>query len=226
MNNATILDSFLHVQKVVSAGTSGTDEPGWSQTGGTVGDNAVTWTDQGQKLWTGTNDYALQAIVVDPSGHVQIATTAGKSASTEPSPWNGSGSTTIDGLIWTDQGQKLWQANFAYVVGAVVVDPAGHVQTVTTAGTSGPGPAPTFSDAGGTTIDNTVTWTDGGGWLPNHPYAVGNTVGDAAQHLQEVTTAGISGPASAPTFSDGGGTTPDNAVVWTDNGTWMASHVY
>ena len=128
--------------------------------------------------------------------------------------------------LLTDQGQKLWQANFAYVVGAVVVDPAGHVQTVTTAGTSGPGPAPTFSDAGGTTSDNTVTWTDGGGWLPNHPYAVGNTVGDAAQHLQEVTTAGISGPASAPTFSDGGGTTPDNAVVWTDNGTWMASHAY
>jgi len=47
-----------------------------------------------------------------------------------------------------------------------------------------------------------------------------------AQHLQKVTTAGISGPASAPTFSDGGGTTADNAVVWTDNGTWMASHVY
>src|SRR6266851_256656 len=286
VNNTTILDAFLHIQKVVSAGTSGSDEPVWSQTGGTVRDNAVIWTDQGQKLWAATNDYAPQSIVVDPSGHVQIATTAGKSASTEPSPWNDSGSTTIDGLIWTDQGQKLWQANFAYVGGAVAVDPAGHVQRVTAAGTSGPAPAPTFSDTGGTTIDgltwsnqgpgtatlwaggtfyaagstvqdtagnlenavtggtsgsspptwntnlngitvdNAVTWTDGGGWLPNHPYALGNTVGDAAQHLQKVTTAGISGPASAPTFSDGGGTTPDNAVVWTDNGTWMASHVY
>ena len=282
----TILDAFLHVEKVVSPGASGSDEPVWSHTGGTVRDNAVIWTDQGQKLWAATNDYALQSIVVDPSGHVQIATTAGKSAASEPSPWNDSGSTTIDGLIWTDQSQKLWQANFAYLGGAVAVDPAGHVQTVTTAGTSGPGPTPTFSDAGGTTIDgltwsnqgpgaatpwvggtlygagstvqdtygnlenavtggtsgssapswnvnlneitvdNAVTWTDGGGWLPNHPYALGNTVGDVAQHLQKVTTAGTSGPASAPTFNDGGGTTPDNAVVWADNGTWVASHVY
>jgi hypothetical protein len=286
VNNTTILDAFLHVQMVVSAGTSGSDEPAWSQTGGTVRDNAVIWTDQGQRLWAATNDYALQSIVVDPSGHVQIATTAGKSAATEPSPWNDSGSTTTDGLIWTDQGQKLWQANFSYIGGAVAVDPAGHVQTVTTAGTSGPGSAPTFNDGGGTTIDgltwsnqgtgtatlwvggtfysagstvqdtngnlekavtggtsgssaptwnvnlngitvdNAVTWTDGGGWLPNHPFALGNTVGDVAQHLQKVTTAGISGPALAPTFNDGGGTTPDNAVVWTDNGTWMASHAY
>src|SRR5439155_5541381 len=47
-----ILDANLHVQQVVTAGTSGTYgatpfHPAWSTTGVTINDNAVIWTDGG-----------------------------------------------------------------------------------------------------------------------------------------------------------------------------------
>lgn len=54
-----------------------------------------------------------------------------------------------------------WAANQAYTVGETVVDASGHLQQVTAAGTSG-GAAPAWNDAGGTTTDNGVTWSDQG----------------------------------------------------------------
>lgn len=55
-----------------------------------------------------------------------------------------------------------WQASHAYSLGDEILDPAGHIQKITTAGTSGTGPAPTFNDSGSTTTDGTATWTDQG----------------------------------------------------------------
>ncbi len=54
-----------------------------------------------------------------------------------------------------------WQASTNYILGALILDPAGHYQKVTVAGTSG-GSAPSWNDAGGTTADNTITWADQG----------------------------------------------------------------
>jgi hypothetical protein len=54
-----------------------------------------------------------------------------------------------------------WAATHAYTLGQTILDGAGHIQTVTTAGTSGSS-TPTFNDAGGTTTDGSVTWTDSG----------------------------------------------------------------
>jgi len=54
-----------------------------------------------------------------------------------------------------------WTASNPYTLNAVILDgnvPA-HVQQVTAAGTSGPGPAPSFSTTGGDVIDG-LTWTD------------------------------------------------------------------
>lgn len=59
-------------------------------------------------------------------------------------------------LAWS-----AWAATTAYVVGQIFIDAAGHAQKVTTAGTSG-GSLPTFNDAGSTTTDGSVTWTDQG----------------------------------------------------------------
>lgn len=60
-----------------------------------------------------------------------------------------------------------WQANFAYSLGTYLIDPAGHLQLVTTAGTSGT-IEPTWNDSGGTTPDDdgsppgALVWTDQG----------------------------------------------------------------
>jgi hypothetical protein len=56
-----------------------------------------------------------------------------------------------------------WRAGHAYALGDTIIDPAGHLQKATTAGTSG-GTIPTFNDAGSTTPDGvgTLVWTDQG----------------------------------------------------------------
>ena len=251
-NGTTILDAFLHVEKVVSPGTSGSDEPAWSQTGGTVLDNAVIWTNEGQKLWLATHVFNGGDLVVDPAGHVQKATSAvGTSAATEPNPWTDStapsfGGITKDGLKWADQGLFAWQMNHSYLVPAsstdpngIVVGPNGHIQKVTTAGKSGT-VAPAFTSnipSNGQTLDG-LTWTNMGApvgtppgpWMPNTLYpTVGVQVLDSNGNVEQVATTGTSGAGAAPT---GGwnlslnGTTIDNAVIWTDQGPWLPSHTY
>lgn len=54
-----------------------------------------------------------------------------------------------------------WVHSHSYSLGNEILDPAGHVQKVTTAGTSGSS-EPSWNDTGGTTTDNGVTWTDQG----------------------------------------------------------------
>ena len=56
-----------------------------------------------------------------------------------------------------------WLPNHAYALNTAILDPAGHIQKVTTAGTSGT-VIPTFNDAGGTTPDGpgSLVWTDQG----------------------------------------------------------------
>lgn len=54
-----------------------------------------------------------------------------------------------------------WAALAPYTTGQIIIDPAGHVQKVTTGGTSG-AVQPTWNDAGSTTVDGSVIWTDQG----------------------------------------------------------------
>ncbi len=59
-----------------------------------------------------------------------------------------------------------FQTNSGYIAGEVILDPAGHYQQVTIAGTSGAS-TPTFNDSGGTTTSGGVTFQDQGtvfGW--------------------------------------------------------------
>jgi len=62
-------------------------------------------------------------------------------------------------------GSVTWARSHSYSVGTLVIDPAGHYQKVSTAGTSGTS-TPVWTDSGGTTTDGTITWTDNG--LPVH----------------------------------------------------------
>jgi hypothetical protein len=55
-----------------------------------------------------------------------------------------------------------WQANHAFAAGATVVDSFGNLQKATVAGNSG-ATQPVFSQtAGGTVVDNQITWTNSG----------------------------------------------------------------
>lgn len=59
---------------------------------------------------------------------------------------------------------SAWQANHAYSVGDMIFDSNQNLEYVVNAGTSGPGPQPTWSTTfGGGVNDNTVTWRMIGG---------------------------------------------------------------
>jgi hypothetical protein len=60
-------------------------------------------------------------------------------------------------------GAAAWVAGTAYALNATILDPAGHIQKATVAGTAG-STRPVFNDAGGTTPDGSgsLVWTDQG----------------------------------------------------------------
>src|SRR4029077_7864510 len=67
-----------------------------------------------------------------------------------------------------DMTTPAWQASHSYSVGNLIVDTNGWIEKCTSAGTSGSGGHPGWSNTwAATTTDNTVTWTNegaGGGW--------------------------------------------------------------
>lgn len=238
--SAIIMDNNNHVQLVQQAGTSasGLTPPNFNE-GGTTNDNTVTWVDIGQAVWRPSFSYGLNAIIVDSGGHVQQVTSAGTTGSTTPIFLDEGSSTTPDNTVmWTDRGPLAgsgtftWQATTAYAVNAEIVDSADHVELVTIAGTSGPGPsAPAFVD-GGNVVDNTVTWADLGQavWRANFSYGLNAIIVDGNGDVEQVTTAGTTG-SSMPSFSMS--PTTDGSVVWTNLGssastafTWQASTPY
>ena len=225
-----VVDGTNHVQKAAIAGTSSTSGPPAFVDGGlTLNDGAVTWQDQGVPLWHPAA-YALNIVVIDAAGHLQQVTTAGTSGPVQPT-FNDSGSTTTDGLQWTDQGSPAnWAGTTAFTAGQLVVDnssPNPHVQQVVGAGTTGSSEGP-FNTSGGYTTDGSVVWLDRGlaGYQSAHAYNVGDAFSDGTD-IQQAVTAGTSG-GSAPSFTDTPGITPDNVVIWTDEGTspWQNNHIY
>jgi hypothetical protein len=232
-SGAVIVDPAGHVQQVTTPGTSGTTQPVFNDAGSTTTDNTVVWTDEGVLTWVSNFNYAgtmaATTYVVDAANHVQKATVAGTSGPAQPT-FN-DGGTTNDGttLVWTDQGQKFWYPNFVFAANAIVVDAAGHVQQVTTPGTSGP-TQPAFNDTSGSVTDG-LQWTDEGvpgTWAASTSYSLNAVILDGASHVQQVITAGTSG-ASQPTFNDTGSTTTDGTVVWQDRGlpgAWTATTHY
>lgn len=169
----------------------------------------------------GAQYFTLGTAILDPNGHVQKVATAGTSGNLYP-PFNQYGGTALDNaVVWQDQGLFAWISKTAYAVGNQVVDPSFHLQQVTVAGTSGT-KQPKWNDAGGTTKDASVTWTDMGSiaWKASNTYTLNQLVADGTTvpsfHLQKVVTAGVSGP-SGPVWNDGGGTTTDG-LTWADNG--------
>ena len=86
---------------------------------------------------------------------------------------------------------RAWAANTAFVLNAEIVDPSGHIQKAIARA-----------------------------WAANTAFVLNAEIVDPSGHIQKATTAGTSG-ATAPSWNDSGGTTPDGAgtLVWTDQGT-------
>lgn len=127
-----------HIETALSNGTSGTTQPAWSGTVGSVKtDGTVTWAHQGPTTvtaiaaWAAGHAYAAHNRINDGT-NVEVATTAGTSGATAPS-WN----TTIGGS--TSDGTVTW----------LNVGPWPNVGHTLTGG------------AGGVIIDNTVTSSGG-----------------------------------------------------------------
>jgi hypothetical protein len=237
--NAIIVDGSGNVEQVTTAGTTGSSMPSFSSSPTT--DGSVVWTNQGPLagsafIWQAGYQYNLNAMVVDSNNHVELATNAGQSGPGPTPPIFVDGGSVIDGLIWADQGTPSWAANHSYAVaftnppvpGTYILDSNNHLETVTVPGISGPG-TPPWPFNGGTTIDGLI-WTDQNKWLPNHQYFTAGAVGDASGHVHTVLTTGTSGSGpSTPAggWNDLGGTTVDNAVIWTESHpSWLLNHPY
>jgi hypothetical protein len=116
---------------------------------------------QGQELLS-TNLRIM--VVITPGG--------GKTGTVQPTWTNTQAGTTIvdNEVTWLDQGHLTavqpgaWVANHAYTVHQRILDTNNVIEVVTTAGTSS-GTEPDWSpdkNAGDTTTDGTVTWTNAG----------------------------------------------------------------
>ena len=113
-----ILSSKLHVETVITGGTSGATPPNWTNSaGGTRIDHpggTLVWIDQGALTamtianWQASHHYvSTSARILDTNGNVEVATTnTGTTGTGQPSPWNATpGGTTSDNtVVWTNAG--------------------------------------------------------------------------------------------------------------------------
>jgi hypothetical protein len=158
---ALILDRTGNVQSVQTGGISGDSPPPWnSNVGQTTQDSGVTWVNLGAAKWTASTSYSAGQAILDSNQQIQAVQIGGTSGTTQPA-WNeGANATTLDSAItWNNAGPLTWQANTQYSAGTLIIDSNNSLQSAKTAGTAG-ATAPAWSTTpGGTTTDNTVTWS-------------------------------------------------------------------
>jgi len=147
---------------------------------------------------------------------------------------------------------RSWQANTTYALNDAVLEygPNGliYVYRVTMAGTTGNNEPiwlvsgsvidniipPTFNPVvGGTTIDNTVVWTNNGKphWQASHNYPLGSFILDSLGNLEEASQshgAGLSGTFQPLWPNAYNAFTPDNNIIWLDflKPAWVPNQLY
>jgi hypothetical protein len=106
--DVTDLNGTITVYRNAALQTSGSDYtvagPGLATPTQSYMGLYLVWPVSGLSAWQASHTYATNAEILDPSGHIQKATTGGTSGATIPA-FNDSGSTTTDNTVtWTDQG--------------------------------------------------------------------------------------------------------------------------
>jgi len=128
--------------------------------------------------WVNFNNYVLGEQVLSTQMHVETVIQAGQSANlaTNPPAWTTQIAQTVtDGnvlagtdVIWIDQGSLTapfspYLSSNTYVTPLIkILDPAGNVQALTTAGTTGATPPAWNATPGLTTADGSAVWTNVG----------------------------------------------------------------
>jgi hypothetical protein len=126
------LDSKLHIETVITAGTSGTSVPIWGNSAGTTRtDGGVVWINQGAfsaspfATWLPSHSYSsATGRIIDSNGNIEVSTTTGKSGSSAPT-WNTTpGGTTSDHTVtWTNAGTVAsFALSAAGGTSAIIVD--------------------------------------------------------------------------------------------------------
>lgn len=230
-----VIDPNGNIQTVTTAGTSGASQPTWSPspgsstTDGATG-SAVIWGNNGTGTWQPSTAYVAPQFIFDPNGNIQVVSQVQGDKTTGKSQfrWNpNKGQPTPDGqLTWSNQGAGTWQAKTQYNLDDMILDSNGNVQTVQTAGISGPNQPIWDTDSGQGTQDNTVFWVNCGQptvWEPGTQYSKGEVIVDPSGNLQKTLNDGTTGATQMIWASAAGAATQDNNVQWKNlgPGTWL-----
>lgn len=180
-----------------------------------------------ESTWQPGTAYTAGQFAIDGNGAVQVVVTAGTSGKAEPA-WNTApGETTTDGpVLWLNNGPWAWQPDTAYTAGRFVVDSAGFMQKVQTAGASASAP-PAWNETKGQPTNDGIVWQAGGNanWQPDTVFNAGQLIFDSAGNIQIVQTGGISGDSAPHWNPNPNQTTQDRGVVWQNLGrvAWQAN---
>jgi hypothetical protein len=101
--------------------------------------------------------------ITDLNGAIQVYSAAGTllTSYSVGGPGLALPGSSFGGLYLQWNSPAAWVASHTYALGAQILDHSGHIQQVTTAGTSGSA-APGWNDNASTTTDGTAIWTDQG----------------------------------------------------------------
>ena len=191
-----ITDANGNVQVVQNAGTTGANQPDkWSTVyGDTTADNTVTWVNSG---------LGWKPLFADCNSVVRA------------------GGLPRKRFLFPVQASanRTWQGATPYNLGDFIIDPAGNIERVVTAGTTAALP-PNFATVFETVVaDGGVKWENFGPatWRANVTFAAGQFIYDTNGNLQFVQRAGTSG-ATEPVWNGAYLPTVDGGVTWINNG--------
>ena len=225
-----VIDGNGTIQVVQTAGTSGAASPAWNNNIGQTTTDGILWVNSGNSRWQ-AGRYSVGQLILDSSGNIQLAFTAGSSGSAAPAPWNLQvGQTTNDGAVtWTNLGHATWQASTNYASGQAILDPAGNIQFVQVGGKAGTN-QPTWTETrNATTLDAHITWLNNGpwAWQPQTTYIPGQFVVDPKGFMQVVENGGASA-SSPPNWSETPGQITRDGIIWQAGGNpaWQPDNLY
>lgn len=171
----TNVGSSGNMQYFSGNGTTGANEPSsWNPNVGQITqDGSVQWVNLGPWQWQANHFYRLGDICVGAvpgmANQIFVATTPGISGALEP-VWPGGPNLQQQdgGVVWTCAGHILGWSDIgpATNISAAtsIIDSNGYQQTITREGKTGPTEPHWVEEKGATTTDNTLLWTNAGGY--------------------------------------------------------------